>query len=97
MDVRLPRLGEGADSGTVASIFVKVGDQVKKDQPVIELESEKAVASIPSPAAGTINRPARQGRRLDQGRAAHFLAVGRGRRGGRFRGEEAGDRRVGGR
>jgi pyruvate dehydrogenase E2 component (dihydrolipoamide acetyltransferase) len=54
MDVRLPRLGEGADSGTVASIFVKVGDRVKKDQPVIELESEKAVASIPSPAAGSI-------------------------------------------
>ena len=33
MDVRLPRLGEGADSGTVASIFVKEGDTVKKDQP----------------------------------------------------------------
>jgi len=56
MDVRLPRLGEGADSGTVASIFVKEGDQVKKDQPVIELESEKAVASIPSPAAGTVTK-----------------------------------------
>jgi len=54
MDVRLPRLGEGADSGTVASIFVKVGDQVKKDQPVLELESEKAVASIPAPSAGTV-------------------------------------------
>ena len=54
MDVRLPRLGEGADSGTVASIFVKAGDQVMKDQPILELESEKAVASIPSPAAGTV-------------------------------------------
>ena len=54
MEVRLPRLGEGADSGTVASIFVKVGDRVNKDQPILELESEKAVASIPSPAAGTI-------------------------------------------
>lgn len=56
MDVRLPRLGEGADSGTVASLFVKEGEQVKKDQPVLELESEKAVASIPSPAAGTISK-----------------------------------------
>src|SRR5512140_3451387 len=55
MDVRLPRLGEGADSGTVASIFVKVGDRVNKDQPVLELESEKAVASIPSPSAGTVS------------------------------------------
>jgi pyruvate dehydrogenase E2 component (dihydrolipoamide acetyltransferase) len=54
MEVRLPRLGEGADSGTVAGIFVKVGDSVRKDQPVLELESEKAVASIPSPAGGTV-------------------------------------------
>jgi pyruvate dehydrogenase E2 component (dihydrolipoamide acetyltransferase) len=54
MDVRLPRLGEGADSGTVASILVKEGDQVKKDQPLLELESEKAVATIPSPGAGTV-------------------------------------------
>ncbi len=56
MDVRLPRLGEGADSGTVAGIFVKVGDEVKKDQPILELESEKAVASIPSPSAGVISK-----------------------------------------
>jgi pyruvate dehydrogenase E2 component (dihydrolipoamide acetyltransferase) len=54
MDVRLPRLGEGAESGTIASVFVKEGDHVKKDQPVLELESEKAVATIPSPAAGTV-------------------------------------------
>lgn len=56
MDVRLPRLGEGADSGTIASVFVKEGDVVKKDQPVLELESEKAVASIPAPADGTVAR-----------------------------------------
>lgn len=56
MDVRLPRLGEGADSGTVSTIFVKEGEPVRKDQPVLELESEKAVASIPSPVAGTITK-----------------------------------------
>src|SRR5258706_469145 len=56
MDVRLPRLGEGADSGSVVNIFVKVGDRIKADQPIVELESEKAVASIPSPAAGTVTK-----------------------------------------
>ncbi len=55
MDVRLPRLGEGADSGTVASLLVKAGDTVVKDQPILELESEKAVATIPSPEAGTVS------------------------------------------
>lgn len=56
MEVKLPRLGEGADSGTVASIFVHVGDKVNRDQPVLELESDKAVASIPSPSAGTVTK-----------------------------------------
>ncbi len=56
MDVRLPRLGEGADSGTVSTLFVKEGDTVRKDQPILELESEKAVASIPSPSAGRVTK-----------------------------------------
>jgi pyruvate dehydrogenase E2 component (dihydrolipoamide acetyltransferase) len=56
MDVRLPRLGEGADSGTVSTIFVKEGETVKKDQSILELESEKAVASIPTPVAGTVSK-----------------------------------------
>jgi len=54
MDVKLPRLGEGADSGTVVNLFVKEGDQIAKDQPVLELENEKAVATIPSTATGTV-------------------------------------------
>jgi pyruvate dehydrogenase E2 component (dihydrolipoamide acetyltransferase) len=54
MQVKLPPLGEGATSGVVAGIFVKVGDSVRKDQPLLELESEKAVASIPAPSAGTV-------------------------------------------
>jgi pyruvate dehydrogenase E2 component (dihydrolipoamide acetyltransferase) len=54
MDVKLPNLGEGADSGTVVNLFVKEGDRIEKDQPVIELENEKAVATIPSTASGVI-------------------------------------------
>jgi pyruvate dehydrogenase E2 component (dihydrolipoamide acetyltransferase) len=54
MDVKLPHLGEGADSGTVVNLFVKEGDQIAKDQAILELENEKAVATIPSSAAGTI-------------------------------------------
>lgn len=54
MDIKLPRLGEGAESGTVVSIFVKPGDQVKEGQTVLELENEKAVAPIPSSASGRV-------------------------------------------
>ena len=56
MDIRLPSLGEGADSGIVVNIMVKEGDQVQKDQPILELETEKAVGTIPSSAAGTIQK-----------------------------------------
>ncbi len=54
MEVRLPQLGEGADTGTVVNILVKVGDTVKKNQTLIELESGKAVAPIPSTGDGTV-------------------------------------------
>ena len=54
MDVRLPNLGEGADSGVVVSIQVKVGDSVAKGQTLLELESGKAVAPIPAPVAGKV-------------------------------------------
>src|SRR6266480_597845 len=56
MDLKLPALGEGADSGTVVNLFVKEGDQITKDQPILELENEKAVATIPSTSAGTIGK-----------------------------------------
>jgi pyruvate dehydrogenase E2 component (dihydrolipoamide acetyltransferase) len=56
MDLKLPTLGEGADSGTVVNLFVKEGDQVAKDQAILELENEKAVATIPSTASGTVTK-----------------------------------------
>jgi len=56
MDLRLPKLGEGAESGTVVSVLVKEGDAVTKGQTLIELENEKAVAPIPSTVAGTIGK-----------------------------------------
>jgi pyruvate dehydrogenase E2 component (dihydrolipoamide acetyltransferase) len=56
MDVKLPKLGEGADSGVVVNIFVKEGDSVANGQAIIELENEKAVASIPSTADGVVSK-----------------------------------------
>ena len=56
MDVKLPKLGEGADSGVVVGLLVKEGDAIKEGQTIIELENEKAVAPIPSTASGTVTR-----------------------------------------
>ncbi len=54
MDLKLPKLGEGADSGVVVSVLVKEGDTIAKDQTIIELENEKAVAAIPATAGGVV-------------------------------------------
>lgn len=54
MDLKLPKLGEGSDSGVVVSIFVNEGDTIAKDQTIIELENEKAVAAIPASAGGVV-------------------------------------------
>ena len=68
MDVKLPNLGEGADSGTVVGILVKPGAQIKKGQSIIELETGKAVAPIPSPAAGTVtNIRVKEGEKISVG------------------------------
>ena len=56
MDLRLPNLGEGADSGVVVSISVKEGERVEKGQAIIELENEKAIAPIPATAGGVVTK-----------------------------------------
>jgi len=77
MDVKLPKLGEGADSGVVVNVFVKEGDTVTKDQAVIELENEKAVASIPSTGAGVVEKVhVKPGDRISVGQKIVTLAGG---------------------
>jgi len=56
MDVKLPNLGEGADTGTVVNLLVKAGDTVAAGQGLLELESEKAVATIPAPEGGVVGQ-----------------------------------------
>jgi pyruvate dehydrogenase E2 component (dihydrolipoamide acetyltransferase) len=60
MDIRIPSLAEGVESATVVGIRVKAGDMVTKGQTLIELETAKAVGSVPSPAAGRVSRVAVQ-------------------------------------
>jgi len=68
MDVKLPNLGEGADSGTVVSILVKEGDQITEGQTILEMENEKAVAPIPSPTSGTVAQiRVKEGQKLSVG------------------------------
>lgn len=53
-EIKLPSLGEGIESGDVLEVLVKVGDVVTKNQSLLEMETDKATVSVPSPAAGKI-------------------------------------------
>ena len=53
-EFKLPELGENITTGTVTKVLVNIGDKVEKDQPVIELETEKAVVEVPCDASGTV-------------------------------------------
>ncbi len=54
VEFRLPDLGENIESGDVVSVLVAVGDTLAEDQPVIELETDKAVIEVPSPVSGIV-------------------------------------------
>ena len=53
-EFRLPDLGENIEAGEVVSLLAKVGDSVAEDQPLIELETDKAVIEVPSSASGKV-------------------------------------------
>jgi pyruvate dehydrogenase E2 component (dihydrolipoamide acetyltransferase) len=53
-EVLLPEVSENIESGDVVKVLVKVGDVIKADQPVIELETDKAVFEVPSTESGEV-------------------------------------------
>jgi pyruvate dehydrogenase E2 component (dihydrolipoamide acetyltransferase) len=53
-EFKLPELGENIHAGTVGKILVKVGDIISAGQNAIEIETDKAVAEIPSPVGGRV-------------------------------------------
>jgi pyruvate dehydrogenase E2 component (dihydrolipoamide acetyltransferase) len=53
-EFKIPELGENITSGDVVRVLVKPGDQLAKDQPVLELETDKATIEVPSDVAGTV-------------------------------------------
>lgn len=53
-EFKLPVLAENVDKVTVTKVFVSVGDTIAKDQTVLEIETDKAAAEVPSSVSGTV-------------------------------------------
>jgi pyruvate/2-oxoglutarate dehydrogenase complex dihydrolipoamide acyltransferase (E2) component len=56
IEIKLPELGEGIETADVLEVLVAVGDSVKADQGIIELETDKATAIVPTPRAGRVSK-----------------------------------------
>jgi len=50
----LPELGEGMEAGDVVQVLVSLGESITEEQPVLELETDKAVVEVPAPVSGTV-------------------------------------------
>jgi pyruvate dehydrogenase E2 component (dihydrolipoamide acetyltransferase) len=68
--IKLPELGENVDSGELTKILVNVGDTVAKDDPLLELETEKATIEVPAPVSGVVKElHVQQGQKIKVGDA----------------------------
>ncbi|HEX2450526.1 MAG TPA: dihydrolipoamide acetyltransferase family protein [Gemmatimonadales bacterium] len=54
IDVVMPQMGESITEGTLSRWLKKVGDPIKRDEPMFEISTDKVDAEIPAPAAGTL-------------------------------------------
>jgi pyruvate dehydrogenase E2 component (dihydrolipoamide acetyltransferase) len=79
IDFTLPELGENVTAGDVVRVLVSPGDTVAKDQPVLELETDKATIEVPSSVAGTVKDVrVKQGERIKVGQVVLTVEDGDG-------------------
>src|SRR5512136_2262732 len=56
IDLKVPSLGESIAQATIGAWLKKEGDAVAADEPLVEVESEKATVALPAPAAGVLRK-----------------------------------------
>ena len=78
IEFKLPELGENIESGDLVRVIVSPGAQVYEGDPVIELETDKAVIEVPSTISGTIGDiKVKQGDKVKVGQVIFTLAEGK--------------------
>ena len=77
IDIKVPAMGESVTEATVARWFKKEGEAVKRDEPLLELETDKVTVKVPSPADGAIESIAvQQGATVTVGAVLGAIAEG---------------------
>jgi len=77
IELTIPDIGENVSGGDVVRVLVKTGDTITKDQPVLELETDKATIEVPSDQEGTITEiKVKQGDKVKVGQVVMTLGNG---------------------
>src|ERR1043165_2459813 len=54
--VKMPQLGESVSEGTIGRWLKQPGDRVERDEPLVEIQTDKVNAEVPSPVAGVLQK-----------------------------------------
>src|SRR5438034_9626316 len=54
--IKMPQLGESVSEGTVGRGLKQPGDRVERDEPLVEIQTDKVNAEVPSPVAGILQQ-----------------------------------------
>jgi 2-oxoglutarate dehydrogenase E2 component (dihydrolipoamide succinyltransferase) len=77
LEIKVPTLGESVTEATVGQWFKKEGDAVARDEPLVELETDKVTVEVPAPAAGRLEKIAvKDGETVGVGALLGTLAEG---------------------
>ena len=77
LEFKLPELGENIDQGDLVRLMVSPGVKVSEGQPVMELETEKAVVEVPSSISGTVKEvKVKEGQKVKVGQVIFTLTGG---------------------
>ena len=80
-EFKLPELGENVHQGDLVRLLVEPGSKVSEGQPVMELETDKAVVEVPSSVSGTVKDVlVRQGEKIQVGQVIFTIENGAGRK-----------------
>src|SRR4051794_39432425 len=78
VEIRVPTLGESVTEATVARWLKQPGERVERDEPVVELETDKVTLEVPAPQAGVIGAiQAAEGDNVPVGAVLGTIAEGR--------------------
>src|SRR5215467_12573644 len=78
IQIQVPAMGESVTEATVARWFKKEGDQVARDEPILELETDKVAVEVPAPADGALESIAvKEGDTVQVGTVLGVIAEGK--------------------